>query len=242
MFGASSLGDLDSGCRLLTAGQRVKLKFASADVSTIHGLDPESLMSPKDLLSHPAVYRLWQAPFAAQKLRPVLGSGAIANASRVLDVGCGPGTNARSFADAESYVGVDISERYVAYASKHFAGDFRVADVTAGQRGLGQFDLILMNSLMHHLDDVAARRLLASLPALLTPGGEVQIVDLVLSERGIPRRLAVADRGDFPRTIQGWQELISGALQVKEIRPFHVGLGPLALWELVYVRSFAVEV
>jgi hypothetical protein len=98
-----------------------------------------------------------------------------------------------------------------------------------------------MNSLMHHLDDDAALHLLASLPPLLAPGGEVQIVDLVLSEVFIPRRLALADRGGFPRTIQSWQELIASALQVKEIRSFHVGLGPLALWELVHVRSFAVD-
>lgn len=231
-----------SRCRFFTAHRQVKLTSLCADVSRIHGLDQKNPVSQRHLLSHPAVYRLWQAPFAAQKLRPVVLSGAIAKAARVLDVGCGPGTDARSFAHAESYVGVDINERYVAYASKHFVGDFRVADVTSAPPWLGQFDLILMNSLMHHLDDDAALRLLASLPPLLAPGGEVQIVDLVLAERSIPRRLALADRGKFPRTIQSWQELISGALLVKEVRPFHVRLGALVLWELVHVRSIAVGV
>lgn len=194
-------------------------------------------MPLKDILGHPALYRLWQAPFALQKLKPVVQSGMIPRAPRVLDVGCGPGTNAKSFALAESYIGIDISEKYVAYASKHFAGDFRVADATLPQPWWGEFDLILMNSLMHHLNDEDARRLLASLPALVAPEGEIQIVDLVLSEGGIPRRMARADRGAFPRTMWGWEALVAGELEIKSIGSFHVGVGPLALWELVHIRA-----
>lgn len=194
-------------------------------------------MPIKDLLGHPAVYRLWQSPFAAQKLQPVVESGRISAARRVLDVGCGPGTNARSFDRAEAYVGIDLSEEYVAYASKHFSGDFRIADVTVAQPDLGKFDLVLMNSLMHHLDDKSARRLLSRIPALIAPGGEVQIIDLVLAETGLPRRLALADRGEFPRTVDSWREIVSSAMQVTEMSPFHVGLGPVVLWELVHVRA-----
>jgi hypothetical protein len=98
-----------------------------------------------------------------------------------------------------------------------------------------------MNSLMHHLDDDGASRLLASLPTLLAPRGEVQIIDLVLAERGIPRRMALADRGQFPRTVEAWRDLISTALQVTEISSFPVGLGSVALWEMVHVRSVALD-
>lgn len=194
-----------------------------------------------DLLSHPAVYRLWQSPFAAQKLKPVVESGRVSAARRVLDLGCGPGTNARSFDRAEAYVGIDLSEAYVAYASKHFSGDFRVADVTVGQPDLGKFDLVLMNSLMHHLDDVSAGLLLSRIPALVAPGGEVQIIDLVLAEAGLPRRLAPADRGAFPRSVDSWREMVSSAMQATEVSSFHVGLGPLAFWELVHVRAVPSE-
>ena len=46
------------------------------------------------LLEHPAVYAAWQAPFAAQKFAPVEKWLRGRTIRRVLDVGCGAGTNA----------------------------------------------------------------------------------------------------------------------------------------------------
>lgn len=196
-------------------------------------------MSHKDLLNHPVMYRLWQAPFARQKLRPLRESGVLERAKSVLDVGCGPGTNSSEFSTVQRYVGVDISERYIAYAAAHYRGDFRVVDVTAAPPGFGRFDLILMNSLMHHLDDQGSRMLLASLPPLLEQHGEVHIIDLVLAESGVRRRLALADRGAFARSVDDWARMIDPILNIVEMRSFDVGLGALGLWELIYVRATA---
>lgn len=57
------------------------------------------------LLEHPAVYRAWQAPFAAQKFAPVERWLRTHEVQRVLDVGCGAGTNAGRF-DGVDYVGL----------------------------------------------------------------------------------------------------------------------------------------
>ena len=62
-----------------------------------------------------------------------------------------------------------------------------VADVTSDIPSSSKFDLILMNSLMHHLDDAGVAHLLGSLPTLLADDGEIHILDLVLAERGLPR-------------------------------------------------------
>lgn len=197
-----------------------------------------TIMSIKDLLGHPAAYRLWQAPFAAKKIAPVLTATAGASPRSVLDIGCGPGTNAPAFSDVNRYVGVDISERYIGYARKNFRGDFRVADVTRDDVGvLGQFDLVLMNSLMHHVDDMGANVLLGSVPNLLAPGGQVHIIDLVLPDRGLPRRMALLDRGEFPRTVSAWVSLASKWLRVVDAKTYEVGLGALALWELVHLHA-----
>ena len=68
------------------------------------------------LLEQPWVYRTWQAPFASAKLRPFLTRIDLSRARRVLDVGCGPGTNAAIFTESE-YVGIDINPEYIRTAS-----------------------------------------------------------------------------------------------------------------------------
>lgn len=53
------------------------------------------------IMGKPLIYRLWQARFAPSKLAPVLARQDVASVRRVLDVACGPGTNAGYF-DSES--------------------------------------------------------------------------------------------------------------------------------------------
>ncbi len=65
-----------------------------------------------DILNFPSVYRLWQAPFASAKLRPLQHDNDLCNARRVLDVGCGPGTNSPVFSHTD-YLGLDLNERYI---------------------------------------------------------------------------------------------------------------------------------
>ena len=131
-------------------------------------------------LEHPLVYRAWQAPFEAAKLRPVFRHNDLSRVSRVLDVGCGPGTNAREFRHAE-YLGVDINPRYVAEARRRYGREFVVGDVTAWRPPTGaRFDFILVNSLLHHLDDANVRRTLATLRDGLSEGGHLHLLELVL--------------------------------------------------------------
>src|SRR6185437_15919484 len=49
------------------------------------------------LMEFTVAYRLWQAPFAERKLAPLWEHNDVARARRVLDVGCGPGTNTQHF-------------------------------------------------------------------------------------------------------------------------------------------------
>ena len=72
------------------------------------------------------VYGLWQRPFAGRKFEPIEHHNDLARVRRVLDVGCGPGTNAARFEAAE-YVGLDINPGYVAFARRKYRGSFEVA-------------------------------------------------------------------------------------------------------------------
>lgn len=186
----------------------------------------------------PWVYRLWQAPFAAKKIAPVLQNHDLARTRRVLDVGCGPGTNAPFFADAD-YLGIDIEEGYVAAARERHPGRFLVADArTFEPEDQEPFDLILLNSLLHHLDTDDVRAVLRGVERLLAPDGHIHVIDLVLpEERGIPKWLAVSDRGDYPRRLEQWRGLFSEIFEPKDFGPFFVSTWGVKLWKLVYFKG-----
>src|SRR5450755_3969935 len=169
-------------------------------------------------------YRLWQAPFAERKLEPFFRHNRLDSLHRVLDVGCGPGTNARHFENVD-YLGVDVNPDYIASARRRYGDRFRVADVTVDLPSQTEpFDCILVNSLFHHIDTPGTRHVLQVLPALLSRGGFVHILDLVLPESpSIARLLARWDRGDHPRPLEEWRALFGGVFETVVFEPYPLG-------------------
>jgi len=187
------------------------------------------------LLEHPAVYSAWQAPFAAKKFAPVerwLRSHPI---RRVLDVGCGAGTNARHFSGVD-YVGVDVNERYLEVARARFSGRFVQADLTSADlSSLGTFDMILANSFLHHVTDRDAERILAQLSPLLTPDGTIHILDLVLPpNKSLAWAMALLDRGAYARPVERWRSLFAAAFEPIAFEPYFYGG---RLWSMVYFQG-----
>lgn len=189
------------------------------------------------MLERPAVYSAWQAPFVSSKFAPVERALAGSHVRRVLDVGCGPGTNAPRFASAE-YVGVDINERYLQIARGKHAGRFVQADLAAADLvPLGTFDTILVNSFLHHLPDDAVRGILRQLPRLLEPDGRVHLLELVVPERrSIPALMARLDRGRFARPLAAWRHLFELHLDPVIVEPYTFGGG---LWSMIYFQGRA---
>ena len=189
-------------------------------------------------LERPTVYRLWQGPFVGTKLRLVKKHAGHVPSRRVLDVGCGPGTNAAEYREVD-YLGLDINPDYIRYANRRHGDRFRVADVrTDPVPGDDEFDLILVNSLLHHLDDASVDAVLAKLATRLADGGHVHIVDLVLPERPwMARRLALWDRGDFPRPLDSWRALFSRHYEPEVFEPFAVPRRGPGLWTMVYFKG-----
>jgi SAM-dependent methyltransferase len=191
------------------------------------------------LLEDPRVYRLWQMPFATAKFAPVERHGAPSAARRVLDVGCGPGTNARFFSKSD-YLGLDINPRYIEQAKRRFGDRFVVADVTRDELPEQKpFDFVLINSLLHHLDTHDVRQLLAAVARHLDVDGHVHILDLVQPKRpGAARLLARLDRGDFPRPLVDWETLFSEAFEPVVLEPYSLPHRPV-LWNMVYFKGRA---
>jgi SAM-dependent methyltransferase len=191
------------------------------------------------LLENPRVYRLWQVPFAEAKFAPVRRHGEPAAARRVLDVGCGPGTNARFFSKSD-YLGLDINPKYIEQAKRRFGDRFVVADVTRDELPEREpFDFVLVNSLLHHLDTHDVRKLLAAVSRRLEADGHVHILDLVQPKRlGVAGLLARLDRGDFPRPLAVWETLFSEAFEPVVLEPYPLPRRP-TLWNMVYFKGRA---
>ena len=187
------------------------------------------------LMENPLVYSAWQAPFASQKFAPVERWLRDHKVRRVLDVGCGAGTNAGHFAGVD-YVGVDVNERYLQAARAKFRGEFVRADLTSADlSSLGTFDMVLANSFLHHVNDADAVRILAQLSPLLAPDGTIHILDLVLpAGKSLAWMMARLDRGQYARPVEHWRALFGAAFETIAFEPYFFG-GPL--WSMVYFQG-----
>lgn len=194
------------------------------------------------VLEETLAYRLWMAPFAERKFAPILAHNDLARVTRVLDVGCGPGTNTQHFAGA-AYLGLDINTRYVEDARRRLGRDFRAVDVTTYVvTDAERYDFILVNSFLHHLAIPDVRRILIHLNTLLSEDGHVHILDLELPDRqSVARRLARWDRGGYARSLPEWRELFDDTFETVVFEPYPVGMLGVTLWNMVYFKGRVVR-
>jgi SAM-dependent methyltransferase len=192
------------------------------------------------LLEQPFVFNLSQLLFSRQKFARILGHNDLKQVRAVLDVGCGPGTNAPRFAHAK-YLGIDINERYIQLARDRYHRDFLVADVTTSDAiPAGSYDFILVNSFLHHIDTPDAQRVLSRASEFLTADGHLHSVELVLpGKTGMPRWLALHDRGKFPRSLSTWREIFTDKLETVIFEPFAIRHLGQTIMELVYFKGRA---
>ena len=190
------------------------------------------------VLAHPTAYRLWQSPFASAKFEPILRHNDMNQVRRVLDVGCGPGTNAELFRKKE-YLGLDLNADYVQQARDRYQMQFEVADVCTYQAdAASKFDFVLMNSLLHHIDTEHTSRILRQLTSQLTEDGHIHILDLVLpAQSSVSRTMALADRGDYPRALEQWYEIFTEHFDKVIFEPYPLRMMGVTLWSMVYFKG-----
>lgn len=144
---------------------------------------------------------------------------------RVLDVGCGYG-RLSSRLDHANYIGIDISPTYIDYAKSNFGdfGRFVCGDVTENSvlKDLGQFDVVTIIGVLHHLSDSECQALLLSAKRLLGDNGRLVTLDGVFThgQSAITRLLLRADRGRFVRNEEHYRKLLSEQFEIStgEIR------------------------
>lgn len=99
---------------------------------------------------------------------------------RVLEIGCGMGTDGAQFAKAgANYTGIDLTDAAVELARKRFQvsglkGEFRVADAERLDFAEASFDLVYSHGVLHHTPDIEAA--VREIHRVLKPGGRAMVM------------------------------------------------------------------
>ena len=105
---------------------------------------------------------------------------ASAGGLKVLEIGCGLGTDGVQFAKAGAdYTGVDLTEAAVELARRNFEwrnlpGQFRTADAEKLEFADDTFDLVYSHGVLHHTPDTA--RAVREVHRVLKPGGRAVVM------------------------------------------------------------------
>jgi len=165
--------------------------------------------------------------------------------STVADIGAGGGwfsvRAARRVGPKGRVIAEDINPKYIAYARRKYKREFAVADVSSyDQRPSDGYDLILVNSFLHHLDTLDCSKILQRLATWLSADGYIHLLELVLPEdRSTSQFLARADRGKFVRPLGEWRKLFEDHLEIAVFEPYPMRLAGTTLWNMVYCKAKA---
>lgn len=111
---------------------------------------------------------------------PVAADFASARGLRVLEIGCGMGTDGAQFAAAGAdYTGIDLTDAAVELARKRFEvsglkGEFRVADAEKLDFADEVFDVVYSHGVLHHTPDIEGA--IREIHRVLKPGGRAIVM------------------------------------------------------------------
>jgi ubiquinone/menaquinone biosynthesis C-methylase UbiE len=146
--------------------------------------------------------------------------------SKVLDIACGPGAFSDLF-DPESYWGVDINEKYIRYATRHYRGDFRVMDARRLDFPDTHFDQALVFGLLHHLSDEDASAVIQGLARVLKPYGRALVIEDIPTESKlnlVGHLLHWAENGHYIRPAEQYRRILENRFQIGEEQVFRSGV------------------
>ena len=175
----------------------------------------------RTILAVPSVYSFFQRIVGADAASDWMLKHAcrVTPGMRVVDIGCGPG-DIVSTLPAVEYVGVDISEEYIAQATATH-GDravFRAgtARVLLDEPRAFNADLVMCMGVLHHLEDDEVKEVLDVAMQLLKPGGRFVAIEpsYLIKQSGLSKWIMSKDRGQSIRTDARWRE-------IAQRTPFH---------------------
>ena len=164
------------------------------------------------LLANPLIYRLHAAGVDRHKHSAITRIRNDFSGLKVLDLGCGTGNSTSLFPES-NYTGIDISKKYIELARKKYPHHHFIAGDAGEIAWDGGYDVILINSLLHHLPDDAVLKIAKKSVRSLADGGVVIIQEpLVPRKREWYHRLMMRmDRGNYFRSLSHWKDLLGEA-------------------------------
>jgi SAM-dependent methyltransferase len=148
------------------------------------------------LVSRPAVYSLCQHTIGAGNITRRVAQYMPPGASRVLDIGSGPGYAARMCSRESQYFPLDIDRGMLAASHQPLAIQ---CDATELPIADGSMDMVLCKQVSHHIPDERLDRLFDEIRRVLRPEGRFLFMDAVRTDRAVSNLLWRYDRGAHPR-------------------------------------------
>lgn len=111
---------------------------------------------------------------------PAAADFASTKGMRVLEIGCGLGTDGAQFAQAGAdYTGIDLTDAAIALARKRFElfnlpGTFRTDDAERLSFPNDTFDLVYSHGVLHHTPDIESA--IREIHRVLRPGGRAEVM------------------------------------------------------------------
>lgn len=182
----------------------------------------------KRIFSFPWAYNFFQDIVGATKARRWVSERfwQARSGQKIVDIGCGPGSIVRLLPEGVKYVGFDISEEYVSSARKRFESDpSKIFLVGVAEDYVDHLpvqmqgaDLVIINGLLHHLDDNEALTALKLARASLAPEGKLVCLEacFLVSQAPMARWVLKQDRGKNVRTEPEWKKLIAKVFEKSE--------------------------
>ena len=177
----------------------------------------------KNILNNPKIYQAYQVlgGFHAARIKAFNQYVDLNNVKRIFDIGCGPGHFSETISKDIDYIGFDTDQNYIDYANKHFGGSARffnrIFDKTA-IREFGNPDLIIMNGVLHHLNDETFKIIASDAAASLNKNGILYTLDGCYTDNQniITKFLLDNDRGGFVRNSSEYNSLLKESFNTIE--------------------------
>jgi len=142
--------------------------------------------------------------FIKNHVKPIEGA-------KILDIGCGPG-NILDFLPDMDYYGFDIDAGYIEAAKKNYGkrGTFICANMGKFKvPNPGTFDIVIATGVLHHLNNIEAKKLFKIAFKALKPSGRFVSFDgcYIKNQNTIAYLMLKLDRGKFVRRKKEYEEL-----------------------------------
>lgn len=174
------------------------------------------------IMEVPLVYELFQHGISRADTQSWFVEEVIRSSinQRILDIGCGTAAVLTHLSGC-NYVGIDHNHEYIKKARAHFGakGEFHCLDINDAKfKEFGTFDIVLLQGVLHHLNDDEVKQLIAAIPAVLTAKGVLVTFDCALKkgQHPVARLLAKFDRGRHARSPEHYRSLIEPTFTVQQ--------------------------